>query len=290
MVKPLVEIYCEGNKEIGYGHVRRSITLANRLEQDGLDVRMIGLSELAASMLLPVKRSSFDAHIAIFDSPNKIDRQLNEAKNRGQVTVALDYFGSSIPDINIAVYPHKPVHAIRDRYVGFQYILIRNDIVSKRRAHPHTNQNKNVLVMLGGGDLLEQGHLVANYLCSLGLYVTLVQGPLAKNIEKSKKYRVLVNPPNLVELLDACDWAVTNGGGCLFEFLYLGKPTFALPQTDAELRIAHFALAKGALLGIGLDSIRIAQQDELDSTANKGMALVDGRGAQRVSEIIRGLF
>lgn len=287
--RPLVEIFCEGNGNVGYGHIRRSLTLAAQLERDGVDVRVLGLSEEAVRLLPALKFAGRSASIQIFDSPCGIDDKIRAAQASSQITVALDWFGDAIPDVNIVVYPHSEVRGIRKVHIGFEYILIRKEIALLRRASA-TQGAESVLVFLGGGDLLNQGHETARRLSRQGLEVTLVRGPLAMNRGDGEGYRVLANPENLPQLLASSDWAVTNGGGCLFEAMCLGKAAFVLPQTEAEMKIARFAEERGAVLGIGLDGLRKFDFAELGSVAERGANLVDGRGASRISTIVRGLY
>jgi spore coat polysaccharide biosynthesis predicted glycosyltransferase SpsG len=98
---------------------------------------------------------------------------------------------------------------------------------------------------------------------------------------------VCTNPSNLPELFARSDWAVTSGGGSLFEGLCLGKAVHVLPQTAAEERIARHVDSQGGLLGIGLDSLRAYSVNEVIKVAAKGAHLVDGLGAQRVSKIVK---
>lgn len=285
---PMVSICCDGNAAIGYGHLRRALTLAAALRPLA-DVRIVGLSEAACQILGCTNVISHKSKVVIFDTPYPVDDKLRQAAEQGKTTVALDWFGETAPDVNIAVYPHGKIHANREIYVGFEYILIREEIASLHRA-PSTQSAESVLVFLGGGDLLNQGHETARLLSRYGLDVTLVQGPLATNRREGEGYRVLVNPEGLPQLLAACDWAVTNGGGCLFETMCLGKAAFVLPQTEAEMKIARFVEERGAVLGIGLDGLRKFDFAELGSVAERGANLVDGRGAERIASIVRGLY
>lgn len=286
---PAIDIFCEGNKKVGYGHIRRAITLASQLEKDGISVRILGLSE-DARVLLPKPatiRSSPRVHI--FDLPCVNDDRIRESQSSGYFTVALDWFGATIPDVNIAVYPHSEVLGKKAVYIGFQYILIREDVASYGRA-TSTHSANNVLIVLGGGDLLDQGHETALFLRKKGLDVTLVQGPLASNVGSGDGYRVIVNPKNLTQLLINCDWVVTNGGGCLFEAICLGKAAFVLPQTQQETKIARYVESKRAILGIGSKDLRAFENVELNIVSERGFKLVDGKGASRISSIVRGLI
>lgn len=287
--RPLIEIVCDGSDRLGYGHVRRARTLAHRLEEDGMDVRLAALSQAAQHLLPAGAGHPGEPKVVVFDAPVGIEARMQHAQAAGQATVALDWFGDNAPDINIAVYPHGEVKAVKETFVGFDYILLREDIAALPRLAA-SGDARRVLIVVGGGDLLGQAHEAARRLSARGLEVTLVQGPLARDIAEDNSYRVLVDPPDLPQLMNTCDWAVTNGGSCYFEMLSLGKPACVLPQTDAEQRIAEFGREQGAALGVGIEALRPFEPAELAPVALRGPALVDGRGAERVSAIIRSLL
>jgi spore coat polysaccharide biosynthesis predicted glycosyltransferase SpsG len=285
-VTPRIDILCDGNDKIGFGHIRRSQTLAAQLVRDGMLVRVMGNSA-QSSVMLPVKTAEDSVPtITIFDTPLDIDEKLSSLAKQGGLTIALDYFGNALPDVNIAVFAHQVVRAKRVTYVGFEYILIRDEI-SGLRGNVCSERSGRVMVMLGGADILGQGHLAAQALVQAGFRVTLIQGPYAVSYPRCSNYEVCTNPSNLPELFARCDWAVTSGGGSLFEGLCLGKAVHVLPQTAAEERIARHFDSRGGLLGIGLDSLRAYSVNEVINIAAKGAHLVDGLGAQRVSQIVR---
>lgn len=282
-----VDIYCDGGPAVGYGHVRRAGTLAARLARDGVAARLAGLSA-AASRLLPTPTGPEDeAGVVVFDAPGGLDDAIARAQACGRRVVALDWFGAAVPDVNIVIFPHHEVRAVRSSYVGLDYVLLRDEVASMQRG---TREGRGVLVILGGGDVQGMGHDVAGCLSAQGLDVTLVQGPLARDIRPAREYRVLVDPPDLPGLYAQCRWAVTNGGGCMLEAMCAGKAAVALPQTDAEVRLAGWVHQQGGLLGAGPQALRDFSRAEIAAVAARGKMLVDGRGAQRVSAIVRGLL
>jgi spore coat polysaccharide biosynthesis predicted glycosyltransferase SpsG len=288
MTRPaLVELYCDGGPGLGYGHIRRARTLAAQLERDGVEVRLDGLSPVARSLLPPPGSGQGRSKVVIFDAPGGLDGPIAQAQAGGQCVVSLDWFGATVPDVNIVIYPHQEVRALRRSYIGLDYVLVRDEIASLPRD---TGVGQGVLIVLGGGDVRGAGHDVAGRISRWGLDVTLVQGPLASDTSPAQGYRVLVDPPGLPQLYAQCRWAVTNGGGCMFEAMCAGKAAVALPQTAAEARVAAWALRQGGLLGIGMEALRNFTGDEIGPVGTRGAALVDGRGAQRVSEIIRGVL
>lgn len=283
---PRVDILCDGNDKVGFGHIRRALTLAAQLERESVAVRVIGLSEQSSALLPPVTTCNSEPAMTIFDSPLDVDRRIMRLTDQGRLSLALDYFGSAIPDVNIAVYAHGQVRAMRASYVGFEYILIRDEI-SLLRGSPSSGRAIRVVVMVGGGDILGHGHIAARILAETGCDVTLVQGPFSVSARQCSNYAVRITPLDLPELFAGCDWAVTSGGGSLFEGLCLGKAVHVLPQTDAETRIAQYVDSREGLLGIGLDSLRAYSPLEVRDVGERGARLVDGMGAARVSKIVR---
>jgi spore coat polysaccharide biosynthesis predicted glycosyltransferase SpsG len=277
---------CDGNEKIGFGHVRRSQARAAQLVRDGVSVRVIGNSAQSNNMLHASRAEDSVSPIVIFDTPLNIEENLTILAKQGRFTIALDYFGNALPDVNIAVFAHQAVRARRVAHVGFEYILIRDEI-SELRAHARAASSDRVIVMVGGGDILEQGHLAAQALVQAGCTVTVIQGPYAVSSQRCSGYEVSINPSNLPELFAGCDWAVTSGGGSLFEGLCLGKAMHVLPQTAAEERIARHVDSRGALLGIGLDFLRAYSLKEVINVSAKSAPLVDGLGTKRVSKIVR---
>jgi spore coat polysaccharide biosynthesis predicted glycosyltransferase SpsG len=280
-----IELVCDGSHSIGYGHVRRTLTLAEALRRDGRRVRVRGMSHQAQSLLPSKIAQEDDAAVVVFDAPAGVDPWIRRARDAGQVVVALDWFGEVEPDVAIVVYPHHLVRARQRSYVGLEYQMIRAEITEQHRCL----EGEGVVVMLGGGDVRGQGHLAAGHLANQGLRVSLIQGPLATDCEPKVQYEVLVDPHDLPARLASSAWVVTNGGSSMFEAMYLSKAVVALPQTDAEKILATFALERGALLGIGLKYLRRYDREELHPTALRAAALIDGRGAQRVAEIVGAL-
>lgn len=285
----LVEIFCDANNKIGYGHIRRSLTLASRLEKDGLNIRLTGLSTDASNLLPESRFQELEPKIVIFDSPSNINKYILTARKKKQIIITLDWFGEVESDFNIVIYPHKKVTALQKSFVGFEFILLREDIIELSSLKMHASSN-NVLIFLGGGDILQQGHSAAGFLTKLGYNVTLIEGHFSKKTRISHEYKVLVTPPEFPKILLQSDWVITNGGNCLFEAVFLGKAAYVLPQTEAEFRIASSFYENGAVLGIGINGMRNFNHHEIDQVHRNCLGLVDGNGAKRISEIVRGLL
>jgi spore coat polysaccharide biosynthesis predicted glycosyltransferase SpsG len=283
-----IEIICDGNKKTGLGHIKRSITLFNELKKHKFNVKISGLSD-DSKLFLP-RCIEFDKKpdCIIYDLPSSI-QSIKSKCHTQQLIIALDYFGSLIPDFNIVIFPHQKPNALREVFIGFEYILIREEIRLLKNKPIEKLDIKKVLVVFGGSDVLNQGHQVALQLADLGMQVTLVQGPLANNTRKDSKYEVIINPNNLPELIRDSGWLVTNGGGCLFEAIYLEKAALVIPQTSFERRIAEYAFDQSSILDIGKDKIRKFNIEEIEHVQQRASKFIDGNGHKRIINIIKNV-
>ncbi len=288
----MVEIVCEGNKKVGFGHIRRSLSLAAEFKKANIPVSMRGLSSTAQSFIDSLFNSDFFSipKVRIFDSPLSLDNQIRVTKSEGILSVTLDWFGESTSDINIVVYPHHEVRANIRSYVGFEYVIIREDILIERELSKRVVGDKNVLICLGGADVLGQSNEVALMLKSSGYAVTLIQGPMSRLGPVIDGVRVYQNPTNYPKLMASCNWAVTNGGGCFFESACLGKPTFILPQTPWEMAIAKAASIHVDLLGIGMEQLTELRDKRFSEIYQKTFSIIDGVGSERIVNIVRDLL
>ena len=284
---PKVNIFCDASLEIGYGHVMRSRTLASKLNSNGFEVSIFGLSEFSQN-LLDKKDNNIenDAELIIYDSPINVENHLANAISNGKKTIALDWFGLTSPHINIAIHPHKEPKCLHKKFVGLDYILIREEFFPYRNSLDSKNFNK-VLILMGGGDINGYGEVIANKLSLYNLDVTLIKGPLQnKNYSSDNNYGVLFNPPNIAKQFSESDWIITNGGSSFFEAQFVGKSAFVIPQTDNEETIAKIFFDRDAILGIGIDSIKEITCNQLKSISKNSKSIIDGKGADRITSII----
>ncbi len=286
----VIQIFCDGNSSIGYGHVRRSISLAKFVQSKGYRVQLRGLSEAVNCFISDFQNDEGEAKIAVLDSPNDITSKIKMLMSQGIKTIGLDTRCEFPPHLTISVFEHQRPLPSGRRVSGLEYVIIRNDLLNGG-VSKMSIEGKRVLIVLGGGDLKGNSLDLSKKLASWGYEVDVVLGPLVdikdahNQVENIKIHR---SPDNFIELMKGCDWAVSNGGGCLFELLYLGKPVFIVPQTDAEERIG--SLFRECVLGIGLDNLRRVTDDEIVSSAKNCTKLIDGRGSERILNHIEELL
>ncbi len=281
-----IAIICDGDSSYGYGHIRRSQTIFQHLAEQHINAAIFALSDTGKSLLKPSSKTLPDAKVYLIDTPYAIDELTNALLAKNCQIVGLDYQGKVALSFAIYTFIHPQQNISAPYSSGFEYCIIRQEF--KKLSRQEARSNKHVLVTIGGADINNQGIEISNYLRQLGAEVQLVLGPLA-DTEQGKaidtNVTVIRSPENFPELLNSCDWLVCNGGGTLFEARFLRKPSFVIPQTDAEYRVAQALATKNELLGLGIEALM--QQSELFTVAQLQTtkdSCIDGLGVTRIQD------
>jgi spore coat polysaccharide biosynthesis predicted glycosyltransferase SpsG len=286
-VKCAIEVLCDGGSSYGFGHIRRSFTLARALTERRYPVKFTVISESGQKYITDFVSTTLTPSIQILDLPYEIEPWVIQANQKKIPTIALDYFGDARPTLTISIYEHRiPPHK-GSRFTGLEYALIRSELLQ----HATSVIGEGIVVMIGGSDLNRVGESVAALLAHECKYVSLIQGPGIKDDYSIDlpNVTVLCCPSTLEKKMATCEWAVTNGGGSMMEMMCLGKAVHVVPQTNDELILAEIIYNKGALLGIGLDTLKIPSLNEITSVGERARELVDGKGVNRIIDLIEGL-
>ena len=283
----LVRIICDGGGSYGFGNLRRSATLATEFQGQGWRVQVEVLSALGRALLPACPQDVGNPDVVLLDLPYNGGQMVGEGRQRGCPVAALDYTGTSPPDLVISVFDRGTSPREARNVAGLEYAIIRQEL----RDLAPAPEGHGVLVAIGGGDQQGLGEAAAERLYDEGCDVTLIEGPLAvSSRELPSAIKRLVMPPDLAARMASCSWAVTSGGGTMLECLCLGKAVHALPRTQPERALAEQILARDGLLGMGLESLSVPADRERRRTAMIGPRLVDGRGAERIVKIVGSLL
>lgn len=283
-----VELICDGNSQLGFGHIRRSLSLAKFFQSRFSKVSLRILNKEAQHFIPEDLRITIAPEVVVFDCPYDISETIRTAKRAGQQTVALDGNHSEAPDLNILVFNHLNIPINEKVRVGFEYVIVRPDLQDMKAM---VKKNGSILVSIGGGDYLGQSEAIARFLAENGFDVDLVLGPLAKKVAglKHPSVRVHNNPENFIQLMVECSGAVTNGGGTLFELLYLEKPVWSIPQTPAEERVVKSLQDENCITGVGSSELL-----NLSNVSNifqfcPRKQVIDGLGMSRIADLVQGI-
>lgn len=192
-------------------------------------------------------------------------------------------------------------------YLGPKYVPLRKQFQglneTPRQIHPEV---QNVLLCFGGGD---EYNLSARVSWIIGKFpkvnTTIVLGPAFKLEEElqeivsqlSKKPTILKNIKNMKDFLLQSDLAVCAGGSILYELAVTGTPALIIPMNDHQVENAEEFEKFGSVLAVSLHSeiededIENAIKQLSDFSRRKSMSeagkkITDGKGAERIAEII----
>lgn len=291
-----IVIICYGDSQNGFGHIRRAVSLLNFLSVENKATKIAGLSEqsnrLLSSLVSANKILNFDLHEIkesniVIDSPLNFDDLVAMLQKADNKIITMDYFGELEPDINIVIYPHEPVRGVRT-YVGFDYVIIRKEF-SELLKNTKKQSNNSAVISLGGGDVLEQSTKAAKKLLEIGYSPIIIYGPTKneKSITQINGVTSLFNPKNYPELIFEADLIISNCGGCMFESLFLNKPTFLLPQTLKEESIAKvLSKSEKLIIGMGLENLSLLDRNRIAIKNSPHDSVIDGKGLRRISNVL----
>lgn len=192
--------------------------------------------------------------------------------------------------------------------LGPDYVLLRREF---RRVHSKTKRVsdiRNILITMGGSDpenFSERTLHAMHGIRKNGFKLRVVVGPANPYLERLKTVAanmadLFPTAGDMAEHMAWADLALTVEGGTLWELLYMGVPVICWSRTDpislllSELRKggAVVALTPSALpedVTVLLERL-ITDNSRLEAMRQRSQSLVDGRGAERVVDmLLRGL-
>ena len=272
------------DENIGYGHYVRSQSLYKLLKKKKLQIFILTNIKLNKDLQSIFQKYPTPKFI-IIDTPTISNKILINYKNASKFIV-FDWFKKFVPDYNISIYEHSKIEYSKKKFVGFDYVNIRPEIINL--PIKNKKKEKKFLIVIGGGDIKNQGLKIAKIMDQKGFSVSLMKGPLCKYNDlflKKSNLKYHENAKNFPKILNSYNNIITNGGTCLFESIYLNKNVYVLPQTIKEKNIAQYFYNKKLILGYGYMNISNFNFSKFN-ILNKNNKLVDGKGLERVGNII----
>lgn len=191
--------------------------------------------------------------------------------------------------------------------LGTKYLLMREEFaeVSLRGLKPNV---EHVLITCGAADrdnvTLGILQILKSYEPFEELHWHVVIGPVFQHtaeiealIQDCHNVTLYYNPV-MKKLMDFCDISISAGGSTTYELAACGIPTLLVIVADNQVRLAEEAERQGMAFNLGwnheLDATRlysalnnlINDQAVREKMSRCGQELIDGRGAQRVANIL----
>ncbi len=331
--KPTLWIRTAAGPTIGFGHLRRSLILARKLNRWFSPLFLIDSWDAWCREQLTDEGwhfSTFETNELWMALPKPVGILIDTRQENGLLALAEGAQQKGIPFISIhdlglnplpsdvvidgSIFPviHGFPRADTVFYTGTSYLVLDpkyGDLHRKRKLiGPKV---KRIVINLGGGDC---SRFFAKVLEGLRLWgrsieVVGVQGftqwgqvALARENWRPLQFRWAAPDEQIADLVFGADLAIAAGGMTSFEALCAGTPLLALSY-DGFQQVTVSTLAKAdACIDLGrgdlLKSAQIppiltmleADQRKRERLSFRGRQISDGRGAQRVSEIIRRLM
>lgn len=229
-----------------------------------------------------------------------------------------NYFADCSMVINYSFYCNKEAYtnlyetkkAKTKLLLGQQYAPLRAEFKFKRRITESKQVPEKILITTGGTDEFGVGEKIAEFICNKIPQgkVILVAGSLSTNLAKLKKLEkryinleLKVTPPNMVELMQKSDIAISAGGTTLYELCACEVPTICFSLADNQKQGVKWLHEHDIMISIGdvRDSIeeffnklnhvfdKMFNSYELRRYYKQKLTdLVDGLGSERIAKEI----
>ena len=267
----------DGYKEIGLGHIYRTLMLASRLIDHDLLFVTKKEHSLGADMIA-------DSHynMALFDTEAEFSQILDEfkpdivlndildttegyveaLKQRGLFVVHFEDLGPGADKADLVINAlYEGEHPGKNYCFGKSYYCLRDEFLLLR-PRPVSPQVKEVLITFGGTDSRNYFKRVLSVLDSLqlpNLKVTVVTGLGYRHMEALQTQVESMGPH--VELLQdihtiskymhRADLIFTSAGRTVFEVASMGTPTIVMAQNEREMTHT-FACEENGIINLGL--------------------------------------
>lgn len=304
--RPRIALICTGNHEMGSGHLRRTVAVAQSLSvhadvailpwktpADLREAASIGSPNIHTDDLGDVFEH-YDA--VVLDTLDLLDVREHTAEHPGK-TVSIESFRT-----DPFAQPINGLYSFPPGTSGPDWVDIRDEFRMLPPFVVHENVRK-VTVSMGGTDAANLSAAICNALRCMpeldGVIVTLIAPP-ASAIDPSELPPVeIVEQPNMALEFYTSDILITSRGRTQFEAAHVGVPTIALPVNKRE-RYEHISPAGVRVCAPGGNTFDLVDSIEmlpdmvralLDSevrftTSQTEQEAVDGHGLDRIVEQI----
>ena len=269
-----IVLRCDGNREIGMGHVYHCISLGHNLIEHNVTIitnvnNREGYEKLLSSNLKVVginnEREFFDyleknkTDIVVNDCLDTTIGYIKKLKKLVNRVVSIEDMGDGAKEADAVINAlYKDSNSIDSNiYSGPQYVCLREEFALSKPA-PFNDNIKNILVLFGGTDpsnLTEKIFAICkkdkyndinfNFIIGIGS---------SFNVENNKKnIKLYKDVKNVSLFMSKADLAFTSQGRTVYELASSGVPSIVLAQNDREL-LHTFAYMENGFLNLGLGS------------------------------------
>ena len=350
-------IRTDGSRQLGLGHIMRSLAFAQGLKNVGVrsifvikdyEQRVAEIIQRYKCSVEPIPKSCsfqedllltsefanrYAAKLIITDLCNvdtlanlgEYGKYLQGLKDKSKFLITIDDLNEMCFPSDIVLNPNYGAENLNYEsnkstkfLLGPAYFIFRQEFIEAAKVDREIKKDaQNILVTMGGSDLLGLTLKVAGALTKLGRTANLnLRIVLGIDYTDSKKrevteileefagtHELIQGNDDMARLMLWSDLAITGGGLTKYETAVTGTPSIIISQVAHQVDLAkEFEKEETALnlgLGTGLSEediaeavARLLRDDALRAKMSmRGRQLVDGKGIERIlSQIPREVF
>lgn len=195
--------------------------------------------------------------------------------------------------------------------LGPQYALLRPEFLEARRRREQRGQPRRLLVFFGGGDASNETLKTLRALRTLDLAARAIHTDVLIGCANDARIEIerqvagmpgvsaFAHTDEIATLMLRADLAIGAGGTTTWERCCIGLPAIVIAVADNQVALSRAVADAGCQQYLGRSqavteqmiaaavSAALERYDELRAGADRGMQLVDGRGARRVADVLR---
>lgn len=308
-----IAIKADGGKNIGLGHIMRTLVLANILSKNNNVFYICNLGEefelgrqkVMESGYTIINNFDVGGDTLITDSYYVDKKYFQTAKNYYKYLVYIDDLNLFYHSVDLLI--NQNINANELNYeephllLGTKYTIIREEF---KNCPPKLIKEKvtDVLITMGGADPHNLTIKLLEELNQLNFNFHVVVGNAFSNKEilcKSKYNNVsFYENANMKSLMDICDIAISACGSTLYELSACGVPSLGIVVAKNQEKVAEKFNKLGLVKNLGFysnlagDSIRnelVYLCDNINARKRISVELqqlVDGLGGKRIADYI----
>lgn len=325
----------DGNKKLGLGHIVRCLALADELKNNNPNLKVIFITKYDGGKKI-IEEKNYKvidtkdefSHIRNFASEDTLlitdfldtdNQYISEIKKIAGLKVICIDNNTKLKRIDADIVINANIFDNRDKkvigstkyFLGLKYLILRKEF---EEAHKEKKEIKDkvetILVMSGGTDPRGCIIKIANALKNIPdkVHINLIIGPEFSYSNKlndvlskaNRKFNLLVNPNNLVEIMKNADMAITAAGIVFCELATLGVPSIEIPQRNHQEDVAKVFEKSRACINIGkspdekliYESTLMLMENKLlrKQLSENAKTFVDGKGVKRAIRLIKEEF
>lgn len=287
-----------------------------RLRQEGMAVHVMNGEGESPEDIRQTKSLSIEekASVILVDLYQAKEHYLLSLRNPRWKTICLDD-NAELPSYPVDFVLNQNAHADPALYaskcgnavllLGPGYALLRKEFSFYRKwERPSTDEPKNILISMGGGNQIPALFTLIDRLCpalrSLKLSIVLARsyentGLLKDRLsQRGLDFQIILSPDNMARELAGHDLLISSGGAAVWEALFMQMPAFFVVIASNQTASCR-ALQRTVSHPVAFSMDSVSERPVLDlvhsaplraKLANEGRSLVDGRGAERVIEML----